>query len=65
MREKTQGPADADGTDVTISLGIASLEFAVEAPSEDTEPLLFEASLKADQMLYEAKHAGRNCVKLG
>ena len=64
MREKTASALQTpDGTDVTISLGIASLEFAVEAPSEDTEPLSFEAFFKrADQMLYEAKHAGRNCV---
>ena len=64
MREKTASALQTpDGTDVTISLGIASLEFAVEAPSEDTEPLSFEAFFKrADQMLYEAKNSGRNCV---
>ena len=64
MREKAANALQTpDGTRVTVSLGIACLEFAAEAPSENAEPIPFEAFFKrADQMLYEAKRAGRNCV---
>ena len=64
MREKTASALQApDGTRITVSLGIACLEFAAEAPSENAGPISFEGFFKqADQMLYEAKRSGRNCV---
>lgn len=64
VREKTAcALLTPDGTRVTVSLGIACLEFAAKAPSENDEQIAFEAFFKrADQMLYEAKRAGRNCV---
>jgi diguanylate cyclase (GGDEF)-like protein len=49
-------PFRVDGRDVavTVSIGIAVLEPGMQSPSE-----LFH---RADERLYEAKHAGRNCV---
>ena len=41
---------------ITVSIGVA------EAGSEDTLKTLIE---HADSALYAAKHAGRNCVRLG
>ena len=41
--------------DVTLSIGVASM-----VPSANTSPLYLIDS--ADRALYEAKHAGRNCV---
>ena len=52
-----------DGKRITISLGVAGLEFADQTQPESTTLLSFGVFFKqADQMLYEAKNAGRNRV---
>ncbi|HBC51804.1 MAG TPA: GGDEF domain-containing protein, partial [Stenotrophomonas maltophilia] len=49
-------PLPAPVATVTISIGVAW-----QAPGEDGDPRgLVE---RADQALYRAKHAGRNCVR--
>lgn len=64
IRKKTAGSLHTpDGTRITISLGVAGLEFTADEAVENAPPLSFEAFFKrADQMLYEAKNTGRNCV---
>jgi len=51
-------PLEIDGEQVTLTLSVGA---ALADDSVRTAEALFDA---ADQALYEAKHAGRNCVRL-
>lgn len=64
MRAKTADSLRVpDGSAVTISLGVASIEFDAVAEGESRRTLTSEDLFKqADEMLYQAKKTGRNRV---
>ena len=57
QKEAGPGVRETPGLSVTVSVGLAGL-------SADT-PTLDKLIARADQSLYAAKHAGRNCVAAG
>ncbi len=57
QKEAGPGVRETPGLTVTVSIGLAGL-------SADT-PTLDRLIARADQALYAAKHAGRNCVAAG
>jgi diguanylate cyclase (GGDEF)-like protein len=57
-----ENPAYRDGTQtvmITASFGVASVDFSVQGHGVSPQDLI----TKADELLYRAKNAGRNCVK--